>query len=104
METRDEMKDALELVHSRNTFYKKKYYFALMVYIFSLIVVGFLICVIVFLVKNPTHPLYFATDDVGRLIQDPPLSQPAMTTDQAAAWAVEAVEAAHSYDYFNYRA
>ena len=95
--------DALVLVHLRNDFYKTKYYLTLIVYILSLIVIAFLIGVLVFLLKNPTRPLYFATDSVGRLIKDLPVSQPNMTTDQASAWAVEAVEAANSYDYFGYR-
>jgi len=95
--------DALVLVHLRNDFYRTKYLLALVVYGLGLVVVAFLISVIVFLVKNPTRPLYFPTDDVGRLIQEIPLSQPGMTTDQASAWAIEAVEASHSYDYFSYR-
>lgn len=104
METRKTANDdALVLVHLRNDFYKTKYYLVLIVYCLSLMVIAFLVGVLAFLVKNPTKPLYFATDSVGRLIKDWPVSQPNMTADQVSEWAIEAVEAANSYDYFSYR-
>ena len=95
--------DALVLVYLRNEFYKTKYYFVLGVYLLSLIVILVLGGVLVFILKNPTHPLYFATDDVGRLIKDVPLLQPNMSTAEVSDWTVHAVEAAYSYDFINYR-
>jgi hypothetical protein len=95
---------ATVLVHLRNDFYRLKYYLALVIYYLCLIVIAILIGVLIFLVRNPTHPLYFATDSVGRLIEETPLQQPNMSTDQVAQWAIEAVESSHSYDYFSYRA
>lgn len=96
--------DALIMVHLRNNFYKKKFHFALGIYVLTLVVIAFLVGVLVFILKNPTHPLYFVTDDVGRLIQDIPRQSPGMSTDDAANWAIEAVENTMSYDYVNYRA
>jgi len=95
--------DALIMVAMRNEFYRKKFHFVLWVYILSLIVVGFLICVVVYLVRHPTHPLYFVTDKVGRLIQDIPKTKPNMSNDEVSNWVVEAIQSAYSYDVVNYR-
>lgn len=97
------LNEALTNVFLRNEFYRKKYQITLAIYIVCLIIIVFLIGIIVYLVKNPTRPLYFATDDVTRLIQDIPLSSPNMSTQNVAAWVLEAVQAANSYDFANYR-
>ena len=68
----------------------------------SLVVIGVLIGVLVFLKRNPTHPLYFATDSVGRLIDVVPVAQPNMKIDEVIDWAINAVETTYSYDYVNY--
>jgi intracellular multiplication protein IcmL len=99
----EKKEDALILVHLRNQFYRKKFYLALSIFLLCIIIIGFLIGVIAYLVKHPTHPLYFVTDSVSRLLQDPPRTEPMMSTDDAAKWAIEAVETAYSYDFVNYR-
>jgi intracellular multiplication protein IcmL len=96
--------DALVLVFSRNSFYKRLYYLALAVFALSLGILIFLIVIIYYLLQNPVHPVYFATDNVGRLIQIVPVNTPNMTTEEVTNWAIEAVEAINSYDYINYRA
>lgn len=101
MESKHE--DALVLIHLRNQFYKQKYYLALSTFVISLIIIGFLLGVIHYLIKHPTRPLYFVTDRVSRLLQDIPRTQPNMSTDDVAKWAIEAVEAAYSYDFVNFR-
>lgn len=95
--------DALIMVYLRNEFYRGKFHFVLGVYVLSLIVMAFLIGVVIFLVKHPTHPLYFVTDKVGRLILDIPRTSPNATTEDVSSWAIEALEAAYSYDFINYR-
>lgn len=95
--------DALILVHLRNEFYRKKYRFTLGVYLLSIIVIIFLISLLAYILKHPVRPMYFVADSVGRLIQDVPVTQPNMTTDEAMAWAIEAVEKVNSYDFVNYR-
>jgi intracellular multiplication protein IcmL len=82
--------DALVLVHTRNQFYRGKFRFVLSVYVLSL-------------VKNPTEPLYFPADSVGRLLPDIPSSIPNMSNQEVVNWTIEAVESAYSYDYVNYR-
>jgi intracellular multiplication protein IcmL len=96
--------DAVVLVQLRNQFYKKKYRFALGIYSLCLIAIVILISLLVYVAKNPTRPLYFLTDSVGRLMQEVPVTVPGMPTEVVAAWTVEAVEAAYSYNYVNYRA
>ena len=95
--------DASVLIQLRNHFYKKKYRFAVGIYLLCLITIAILISLLVYLTKNPTRPLYFLTDSVGRLMQEVPVSVPGMSTDAAAAWTMEAIEAAYSYNYVNYR-
>jgi len=96
--------NALELVFQRNQFYRRQYFLALGAFGLSLIVIMALVGVLVFLKRNPTHPLYFATDTVGRLIPVIGVSQPNMTTEDVTNWAIEAVERTYSFDYVNYHA
>lgn len=95
--------DSLTLIFMRNAFYKKLCYLTLATLVLCIVVIGILISILFFLVKNPIKPLYFATDSVGRLIQDPSLDQSNMSTEEITAWAIEAVQAAYTYNYVNYR-
>lgn len=96
--------DALTLVFARNAFYKRMHYLALSAVCFCLFVIGFLIWMFIYLVNNPTRPLYFATDEVGRLIHIIPVNIPNMSPDGVVAWTVEGVQKALSFDFINYRA
>lgn len=98
-----EQSDALHLIYLRNAFYRKKYQWALSVYIFSLLVLATLIGTIFYLVRHPSEPLYFATDNVGRLVPETSLQTPNMPMPEVVAWLIEAVQASYSYDYVNYR-
>lgn len=95
--------DALELIFTRNDFYKRLHYLALSAFGLALLVIVGLIFTLSYLLRNPAHPLYFATDEVGRLIQVVPVNTPNMSPEEVTAWVVEAVQAANSYDYINYR-
>lgn len=97
------MNDALELIFSRNAFYKRLHYLALVMFVFSVIILITFSIMIYYLVKNPTRPLYFVTDKVSRLIPIIPVQVP-MKLEDVMAWAIEGVESAYSYDYINYRA
>lgn len=96
--------DAIILVYRRNEFYKKKFRWVLGVCFLGLIVIIALCGMIVFINRNPVHPLYFVADSAGRLIKDIPLQLPNMQTPDVENWAVEAVIAANTYDFVNYRA
>lgn len=94
--------DALVLVLKRNRFYRRQYFLALGAYVLSVLVIIVLMGALIFLKRNPTLPLYFATDSIGRLIQVIPVDQPNMTINEVMQWATEAVETTYSYDYVNY--
>jgi intracellular multiplication protein IcmL len=96
--------EALALVFSRNTFYKRMHYLTLAAFGLALIVIIFLGSVLTFLLRNPTQPIYFETDNVSRLIKVIPVNTPNMTKEDVIAWTTEAVEAAYSYNFINFRA
>ncbi|MBX3708607.1 MAG: DotI/IcmL/TraM family protein [Gammaproteobacteria bacterium] len=96
-------KDALVLIFSRNAFYQRLHFLALGALTLSILVIITLMFALIYLLKNPVHPLYFAADEVGRLIRIVPVNMPNMSAEEVTAWAKEAVEAAYSYDYINYR-
>jgi intracellular multiplication protein IcmL len=95
--------DALLMIFERNDFYRRQYLLALGAFGLALLVIFILLWVLVYVVRNPTAPLYFATDNVGRLITVVPVSEPNMSTEDATKWAINAVQKAYSYDYVNYR-
>ena len=97
------LNDAIVLVYVRNEFYRQKYLLTLAVGLLSIIVVAILAGMLYYLAKHPTEPLYFPADDLGRLIQEIPITQPNMSLDDVTAWTIEAVEDANSYDFLNYR-
>lgn len=98
-----EEKDALVLIVERNAFYKRMHMLALVVLLLCLLVIGMLVSSVVYLTRNPTHPLYFATDAVSRLLNIVPVSVPNMSQNDVIAWAEEAVERSYAVDFVNYR-
>lgn len=96
--------DALTMVFLRNDFYKKKFHFVMGFLVLVLIGIATLVCMLVYLIKSPPHPLYFVADPVGRLLPEVPVSEQIMTVDEVTAWTIEAVQAAYTFSYTNYRA
>ncbi|OGT38594.1 MAG: hypothetical protein A3F12_06890 [Gammaproteobacteria bacterium RIFCSPHIGHO2_12_FULL_38_14] len=95
--------DALTLIFLRNAFYRRLYHFTLLAFVLSLVAIAGLIWMLVFLILNPTQPLYFATDKVTRFIRTVSVQQPNMPTADVIAWTIEAVQSAYSYNFVNYR-
>lgn len=95
--------DALVSVILRNSFYRRQYFLALGAFVLSLVILVILSFVLVYVIRHRSEPLYFATDNVGRLIEAAPVSKPNMSLDEVKAWTVKAVERATSYDYVNFR-
>lgn len=96
--------DALAIVFSRNTFYRQLHFLALGVVGLLLLVILILSLISIHLYRNPPNALFFATDNIGRLIPIIPNNVPNMTLDDVSAWTVQAVETANSFDFVNYRA
>lgn len=94
---------ALKLIFERNAYYRRQYFLALGVFALAMLVITVLVFVLVFLKRNPTSPVYFATDSVGELIHIQPTTQPNMSTEEVTRWAVNAVQQSYAYDYLNYR-
>jgi intracellular multiplication protein IcmL len=97
------MNDALVLILSRNAFYKRLHYLALGALFLNILLIILLMVILAWLLRNPVKPLYFAADDVGRLIQIVPVNIPNMPQDKVIDWTINAVEQAASYDFINYR-
>lgn len=95
--------DALVMMFKRNSFYRRQYFLALGAFALSLAVIVALIFILAYLMRHPTRPLYFATDNIGRLIRVTPVTVPNMSQQDVVAWTVEAVQNIYSYDYVNYR-
>ncbi|HEX2548505.1 MAG TPA: DotI/IcmL family type IV secretion protein [Gammaproteobacteria bacterium] len=98
----EKTEDALELVHIRNAFYKKKFHTLLGIGLLALIVILCLMFLFKHLLGVASRPLYFVANDEGVLIQQSPLQLPIPIAD-VNAWVVEAIESANSFDYVNYR-
>lgn len=95
--------DALILSQARNAFYKKQFYFTLSLFLLSLIMISVLSCIFYTQWVTPSRPIYFAADPLSRLIYDIPVEQPGYTVDEVSSWVTEAITAAYSSNYFNYR-
>ncbi|MBA3662491.1 MAG: DotI/IcmL/TraM family protein [Gammaproteobacteria bacterium] len=95
--------DALKMIFERNAFYRRMHFLALAAFLLSLIVIITLIWVVYTLVRNPTKPLYFASDRVGRLIQVVPVTVPNMSNAEVMNWTINALQKSFSMDFVNYR-
>ena len=97
------MTTGLQMVFERNAFYRRQYLWALLA--FGLCMLGnmVLVCVLAYVIRHPTEPLYFAADEVGRLIHVVPVDQPNMSDDDVEAWAIRVAQATYSYNYVNFR-
>ncbi len=96
--------DALVAIYLRNSFYRKKCFIALGLWLLSLIAIIFLVSIALYLIRNPTEPVYFPADRAGRLIAEIPLNRANMSTEAVTAWTANALQRAWSYDFVNYRA
>jgi intracellular multiplication protein IcmL len=97
------MTTGLQMVFERNAFYRRQYLWALLA--FGLCMLGNIVlaCVLAYVIRHPTEPLYFAADEVGRLIRVVPVDQPNMSDEEVEAWATRVAQASFSYNYVNYR-
>ena len=71
----------LDLVLTRNAFYRDKYYFTFFITIFLLFVVVVLFCIAYYFAFYPSKPQYFATTADGRMIRVHQLSDPVVPDD-----------------------
>jgi len=95
--------DALKLVFERNAFYQRQYLLTFVVFVLTVVVNIILAWMLYYVAQHPTAPLYFATNDIGELIDIVPVTQPNLSREKTYQWATHAIESAYSYDYVNYR-
>ena len=96
--------DALVMVIARNSFYRHLHFLVLGTLCLAIIVIAILLGILSYILHNPTQPLYFATDAVGRLTKVTPVTKPNMSQADVTNWTVDAVQKSFSYDFINYRA
>lgn len=97
------MSTGLQMVFERNAFYRRQYLWALLAFALCMLGNIILACVLAYVIRHPTAPVYFAADEVGRLIQVVPVDQPNMSDVEVEAWATRVAEATYSYNYVNFR-
>lgn len=97
------MATGLQMVFDRNAFYRRQYLWTLLAFILSMLTNVVLVFVLAYVIRHPTAPMYFAADEVGRLIQVIPVDQPNMSDEDVEAWAMRVASATYSYNYVNYR-
>lgn len=95
--------NALVLIFLRQEFYLQQLRLVLGAVLLNLLLIFVLVGMLIYFLKHPVHPIYFATDKVGRLMVEPPLNEPNMSLGEVSAWTVNAVQNAYSYDFMNYR-
>jgi intracellular multiplication protein IcmL len=95
--------DALELVRLRNNFYRDNYRRLVGILLVLIFINLGLIGSIVYLITHRPAPQYFATSTDGRITPLYPMSEPVVTPPELLQWANEAVVAAYTYNFVNYR-
>ena len=93
----------LDLVLTRNAFYRDKYYFTFFITIFLLFVVVVLFCIAYYFAFYPSKPQYFATTADGRMIRVHQLSDPVVPDDFVLQWTADAVSKAFDMDFIHWR-
>lgn len=95
--------DVLELIKIRNNFYRDNYRRLALALLVCLITIIILLGLVYVAFTAEPKPKYFATTDDGRILPLVPINQPFKTRAEVLQWATEAIIAANSYDFVNYR-
>lgn len=97
------MADAIEIVKSRNDFYRDNYRKVVTALLLSAFIIFILALALIYVVLNPPAPKYFATSTDGRIVNLIPLDQPNLSDAALLQWANTAAVSAYSYNFVNYR-
>ena len=94
--------NALEVVMSRNFFYRDNYRrvvaFSLLLIVSNIAAIG----IIFWLLAHPIPPAYFATDNSGKITPLYSLSQPIISQSSLLEWATRASVTAYSYNFVEF--
>lgn len=94
----------LEMVVTRNNFYRDHYYFTLFAVLLVLAINVFLGFMIFYKWQHPAEPQYFATSADGRIIKVHALDDPAVSDDFVVQFASETLQKSFSLDYMHWKA
>ena len=99
----DQGNSALEMVISRNAFYRDAYRRVVTLIILLFFVNCGLGATILMKYFNPPQPQYFATTAEGRIINIHPLTDPVVTDSYVLQWSANAIRQVFSTDYIHWR-
>ncbi len=96
----DEQTTAVTL---NDSFYRDSYFKVLFVLLLSIVINFGLGSTILYILLNPPKPRYFATSINGRITPLFPLDKANQNISAVSQWANEAVQAAFTYNFINYK-
>lgn len=95
--------DVIEVVKTRNDFYKDNYRKVVIALLLCIFIIAILMGSIIYMVSNPPEPRYFATTNDGRIMPLIPLEQPNLSNAALLQWANTAAISAYTYNFIDYR-
>ena len=95
--------DIIEVVKSRNDFYRDNYRKVVIALLLCIFIIVILTCSIIYIITNPPEPRYFATTNDGRIMPLVPLEQPNLSNAALLQWANTAAISAYTYNFIDYR-
>lgn len=95
--------DALEVVMTRNNFYRDSYRRVLTALLIMVVLNVALMALLYYMIVNRPKPEYFATTSDGKVIKMTPLSEPLVTNPELLQWVTVAATSANTYDFVNWR-
>lgn len=95
--------DVIEVVRSRNDFYRDNYRKVVIALLFCVFIIVTLVASIVYIITNPPEPRYFATTNDGRIMPLIPLEQPNLSDAALLQWANTAAISVYNYNFTDYR-
>jgi intracellular multiplication protein IcmL len=93
---------ALELVMSRNNFYRDNYRRVVVALFLLIFVIIGLLGINYYVVSHPTKPAYFATTREGRITPLYALNQPIISQSELLQWSIRAVISSYSFNFVEY--
>lgn len=95
--------NVLEVVRSRNDFYKDSYRRVLVVLLIMILLNVVLTALLYYVITNRPKPEYFATTTDGKVIRMYALSEPVVSAAELLQWTTIASTSVNTYNFVNWR-
>lgn len=95
--------NVLEVVRSRNDFYKDSYRRILVVLLIMVLLNVVLTALLYYVITNRPKPEYFATTADGKVIRMYALSEPVVSPAELLQWTTVASTSVNTYNFVNWR-